>query len=54
MPNSIVLDAARRYAARGWAVLPLEPNKKEPHSGLPNMPPGQGGVYLATTELPES
>ncbi len=51
MSNSIVLDAAMKYAARGWPVFPLGPNSKAPHPQLKKMPSGEGGLYLATTDM---
>jgi len=41
-PDNQLLRAALRYAARGWAVLPVRPGGKEPLVG--------GGVHAATTD----
>ena len=42
--------AALGYADHGWAIFPLEPRDKAPHSGLPERHTGYGGFKFATTD----
>lgn len=41
--------AALRYAAAGFAVIPLEPGEKRPHRMLGRQDDGLGGIYRAST-----